>query len=56
VPRLTVGFERRTLAVAVVAIYVGLVVADFMWMWPILMGDPITPQRLMWETWIPSWG
>ena len=42
--------------IAVVAIFVGLVVANFIWMWPILNGDPITPARLVAETWLPSWG
>jgi dolichyl-phosphate-mannose--protein O-mannosyl transferase len=55
-PRHAVGIERRLTSVAVVAIYVGLVAANFIWLWPILMGDPITPARLVAETWLPSWG
>lgn len=51
-----VGIERRLLSIAVVAIYVGLVVANFIWLWPILVGSPITPERLTMETWLPSWG
>ena len=54
--RSRVGVERRYLAVAVVAVYVGLVVADFVWMWPILNGTPITQGRLTMEMWLPSWG
>ena len=54
--RASVGVERRLTSVAVVAIYVGLVVANFIWLWPILNGDPITPERLPMETWLPSWG
>ncbi len=54
--RASVGVERRLTSVAVVAIYVGLVVANFIWLWPILNGDPITPERLQMETWLPSWG
>ena len=54
--RARVGVERRFLSVAVVAIYVGLVVADFIWMLPILNGTPITSGRLTMETWLPSWG
>jgi len=42
--------------VAIVALYVGLVVANFIWLWPILNGDPIIPDRLTMETWLPSWG
>jgi dolichyl-phosphate-mannose--protein O-mannosyl transferase len=51
-----VGVERRLSSIAVVAIYVGLVVGNFIWLWPILNGDPITPDRLTMETWLPSWG
>lgn len=54
--RHAVGIERRLTSVAVVAIYVGVVAANFIWLWPILMGDSITPARLVAETWIPSWG
>lgn len=50
------GIERRLTSMAAVAIYVGLVTANFIWLWPILMGDPITPARLVAETWLPSWG
>jgi dolichyl-phosphate-mannose--protein O-mannosyl transferase len=32
------------------------VVANFIWLWPILNGDPITQERLVMETWLPSWG
>jgi dolichyl-phosphate-mannose-protein mannosyltransferase len=50
------GVERRLTSVAVVALYVGLVVANFIWLWPILNGEPITHERLTMETWLPSWG
>ncbi len=48
--------ERRMLSLGVVALYVGLVVANFIWLWPILNGDPMTIDRLHMETWLPSWG
>lgn len=48
--------DPRTVRLAIVCAYVGLVAANFIWMWPILMGNPITPERLRWETWLPSWG
>lgn len=48
--------DPRTVRLAIVCGYVGLVVANFVWMWPILMGNPITPEHLRWETWLPSWG
>jgi dolichyl-phosphate-mannose-protein mannosyltransferase len=54
--RNNVGVERRLTSIAIVAIYVGLVVANFVWLWPILNGDPITQLRLTMETWLPSWG
>ena len=54
--RVRVGVERRYLSIAVVSIYVGLVVANFIWMLPILNGTPITQEHLNMETWIPSWG
>jgi len=50
------GVERRLLSLGVVSMYVSLVVANFIWLWPILNGDPITPEHLRMETWLPSWG
>ncbi|WP_375296032.1 dolichyl-phosphate-mannose--protein mannosyltransferase [Saccharothrix sp.] len=49
------GQERRGTGLLAVALYVGLVVANFVWLWPILNGIPITPE--MWEAqrWLPSW-
>jgi len=49
-------WDGRTVRLVIVCGYVGLVAANFIWMWPILMGEPITPERLRWETWLPSWG
>ncbi|SDO32697.1 Dolichyl-phosphate-mannose-protein mannosyltransferase [Nakamurella panacisegetis] len=51
-----VGIERRYLSYAIVALYVGLVVANFIWLLPMLDGSPMTPERLTAETWLPSWG
>jgi dolichyl-phosphate-mannose-protein mannosyltransferase len=47
--------ERRQTGLLVVGLWVGLVVANFVWLWPILTGQPITPE--MWEAqlWLPSW-
>ncbi|MDT7552805.1 MAG: dolichyl-phosphate-mannose-protein mannosyltransferase, partial [Pseudonocardiales bacterium] len=38
-----------------VGLWVGLVVANFIWLWPILTGAPIT--QAMWDAqlWLPSW-
>ncbi|MGH3978785.1 MAG: dolichyl-phosphate-mannose--protein mannosyltransferase [Pseudonocardiaceae bacterium] len=49
------GSERRGTGLLVVAIYVGLVVANFVWLWPILVGDSITPAHWNAELWLPSW-
>ncbi|HEY0640873.1 MAG TPA: phospholipid carrier-dependent glycosyltransferase [Pseudonocardiaceae bacterium] len=49
------GEERRSTGLLVVACYVGLVVANFIWLWPILVGDSITPARWQAELWLPSW-
>nr|WP_243726730.1 phospholipid carrier-dependent glycosyltransferase [Actinocrispum wychmicini] len=49
------GYERRGTGLLVVTLYVGLVVANFVWLWPILNGDPITGGRWQAELWLPSW-
>jgi len=49
------GFERRGTGLLVVALYVGLVVANFAWLWPILNGDPISNAHWQSELWLPSW-
>ena len=53
--RARAGFERRQTGVLVVALYVGLVVANFVWLWPVLNGDPISAARWQAELWLPSW-
>lgn len=50
-----VGLERRGTGLLVVALYLGLVVANFAWLWPILNGDPITEAQWNAELWLPSW-
>lgn len=47
--------ERRGTGLMVVSLYVGLVVANFVWLWPILNGEPITPQHWQAQMWLPSW-
>jgi len=49
------GVERRTTGLLVVCLYVGLVVANFVWLYPILTGTPITPGHWQSELWLPSW-
>lgn len=49
------GAERRGTGLLVISLYVGLVVANFVWLWPILTGDSITPAHWEAELWLPSW-
>ncbi|MGH3794645.1 MAG: dolichyl-phosphate-mannose--protein mannosyltransferase [Pseudonocardiaceae bacterium] len=49
------GAERRGTGLLLVCIYVGLVVANFVWLWPILTGGSITPAHWNSELWLPSW-
>ncbi|WP_438672347.1 dolichyl-phosphate-mannose--protein mannosyltransferase [Solihabitans fulvus] len=49
------GAERRGTGLLAVALYVGLVAANFVWLWPILNGDPITADQWQAELWLPSW-
>ena len=53
--RAKAGVERRNTGLLVVAIYVGLVVANFVWLWPILNGVPISADQWQAELWLPSW-
>jgi dolichyl-phosphate-mannose--protein O-mannosyl transferase len=47
--------ERRRTGLLVVGLWVGAVVANFAWLWPILVGLPITPEHWQAELWLPSW-
>ncbi len=49
------GEERRSTGRLVVALYTGVVVANFVWLWPILVGASITASRWNAELWLPSW-
>ncbi|MGH3792047.1 MAG: dolichyl-phosphate-mannose--protein mannosyltransferase, partial [Pseudonocardiaceae bacterium] len=49
------GAERRGTGLLVVSLYTGLVVANFVWLWPILTGGSITPAHWNAELWLPSW-
>ncbi|MEU6564164.1 dolichyl-phosphate-mannose--protein mannosyltransferase [Nocardia nova] len=52
---IVVGAERRSLGLLLVCLYVGLVVANFIWLWPILTALPITPADWHNHLWLPSW-
>ncbi|QCB50353.1 phospholipid carrier-dependent glycosyltransferase [Rhodococcus sp. PAMC28707] len=47
--------ERRGTGLLLVCLYVGLVVANFIWLWPILTAMPISPELWQQQLWLPSW-
>jgi dolichyl-phosphate-mannose--protein O-mannosyl transferase len=47
--------ERRQTGLLAVGLWIGLVVANFAWLWPILAGLPITPEAWESQLWLPSW-
>jgi dolichyl-phosphate-mannose--protein O-mannosyl transferase len=49
------GVERRRTGLLAISLYVGLVVANFAWLWPVLNGDPMTQAHWQAELWLPSW-
>jgi dolichyl-phosphate-mannose-protein mannosyltransferase len=49
------GAERKRTGLLVVSLYIGLVVANFVWLWPILTGGSITPEHWNAQLWLPSW-
>ncbi|WP_214368171.1 phospholipid carrier-dependent glycosyltransferase [Pseudonocardia sp. H11422] len=53
--RARASVERRQTGLLVVALWVGAVVANFTWLWPILVGLPITPDQWNSQLWLPSW-
>ncbi|WP_333617670.1 dolichyl-phosphate-mannose--protein mannosyltransferase [Dietzia sp.] len=46
---------RRIVGIAIVAVYVALVVLNFVYMWPVLTGEPITQAAWHNQQWLPSW-
>ncbi|MCE5290784.1 MAG: phospholipid carrier-dependent glycosyltransferase [Nocardiaceae bacterium] len=49
------GEERRKTGLLAVSIYLGIVVANFIWLYPILTAMPISPATWNAELWLPSW-
>jgi dolichyl-phosphate-mannose--protein O-mannosyl transferase len=47
--------ERHSLGLLVVCLYLALVIANFIWLWPILTGLPITTGSWQDHLWLPSW-
>jgi len=46
---------RRRTGLLVLGLWVGLAVANFAWLWPILSGSPITAAAWEARLWLPSW-
>jgi dolichyl-phosphate-mannose--protein O-mannosyl transferase len=51
----TITTERRKTGILILGLYLGLVIANFVWLWPILNGNPISASRWYAELWLPSW-
>lgn len=47
--------RRRTLGAGLVAAYLGLVIVDFVWMWPLFTGGLLTYDQWHAHMWFPSW-
>ncbi|NMN96604.1 dolichyl-phosphate-mannose--protein mannosyltransferase [Antrihabitans stalactiti] len=47
--------ERRGTGLLAVCLYLGVVVANFAWLWPILTAMPISLSTWNNELWLPSW-
>ncbi|WP_245719963.1 dolichyl-phosphate-mannose--protein mannosyltransferase [Nocardia uniformis] len=47
--------ERQGLGLLIVCLYLALVIANFIWLWPILTAYPITPGDWHDRLWLPSW-
>ncbi|MCX5045547.1 phospholipid carrier-dependent glycosyltransferase [Aldersonia sp. NBC_00410] len=47
--------ERRGTGLLAVCLYLGLVVANFIWLYPILTALPITQHMWHLQLWLPSW-
>jgi dolichyl-phosphate-mannose--protein O-mannosyl transferase len=47
--------RRRMWGSLAVAVYLGLVIADFGWMWPLFSGGKLTYEQWHLHMWFPSW-
>ena len=47
--------RRRRIGLLLASAWVALILVNFVWLWPILVGDPITQARWQAELWLPSW-
>jgi dolichyl-phosphate-mannose--protein O-mannosyl transferase len=53
--RQAAAVRRRRWGVIGVSVYLGLVIADFAWMWPIFTGGLLTYGQWHAHMWLPSW-
>ena len=53
--RVALARRRRRRGAAAVSAYLGLVVADFIWMWPIFTGGLLSYSAWHAHMWLPSW-
>ena len=51
----TDGPERRATGLLVVALFLAAAVANFAWLWPVMVGNSITISHWEAEMWLPSW-
>lgn len=49
------GDRRRRIGAITVAVYLGLIIADFIWMWPLFTGGLLTYAQWQARMWFPSW-
>ena len=54
-PWLAARRRRRTIGAGLAAGYLGLIVVDFVWMWPLYTGTKITYALWRAHMWFPSW-
>ena len=47
--------ERRGTGLLAVSLYIALVIANFIWLWPILTAAPISQTMWNQQQWLPSW-
>jgi dolichyl-phosphate-mannose-protein mannosyltransferase len=47
--------QRRRIGIICVAAYIGLVIVDFAWMWPIFTGGKLTYDQWHAHMWFASW-
>ena len=47
--------RRRNIGLAVIALYLGLVIVDFAWMWPLFTGELLTYNNWHAHMWFASW-